>query len=57
MLVRLVLAPTKEAVVPTVTGGVVAMVAKEVADPGEEDSEDINLYGSYLYLKVALAFA
>jgi len=28
-----------------------------VVDPGGEDSEDINLYGSYLYLKVALAFA
>ena len=32
-------------------------VVVEVVDPGEEDSEDINLYGSYLYLKVALALA
>jgi len=35
----------------------VATVVVEVVDPGEEDSKDINLYGSYLYLKVALAFA
>jgi hypothetical protein len=44
---KLVLEPTTEAVGPTVTGRVVATVVVEVVDPGEEDSEDINLYGSY----------
>jgi hypothetical protein len=57
MLVKLVLELTTEAVGPTVTGGGLATVVVEVVDPGEEDSKDINLYGSYLYLKVALAFA
>jgi len=57
MLVKLVLELTTEAVGSTVTGGVVATVVVEVVDPREEDSEDINLYGSYLYLKAALAFA
>ena len=42
---------TAEAVGPTVTRGVVAtvVVATVVVDQGEENSEDINLYYSYLY--------
>ena len=44
-----------EVVVPMMTkGAVVATVAAEVADPGEEGSEDIELPGRYLWLIVVL---
>jgi len=45
MLMRLDLGQTTEAVVPMATEGVVATVVVEVAEPGEEDSEDIKSIG------------
>ena len=52
---KLALVLIAEVVVPTVTeGAVVATVAVEVADPGEEGSKDIELSGRYLCLIVVL---
>ena len=53
---QLGLAPTTEVAGPMATEGVaamaVAMVAVEVAGPGEDGREDIELSGRFQYLKI-----